>query len=88
MKNVIFVDADQIVKADMGELYDMDVKGRPLAYTHFCDNNKKIDGYKFWKHGFWKDHLRSKPYHFSSLYVVELDKFRQTASGDTSWVFL
>lgn len=87
LKKVIFVDADQIVRADMGELYDMDVKGRPLAYTPFCDNNKEMDGYKFWKQGFWKDHLRSKPYHISALYVVDLDKFRQTASGDTLRVF-
>jgi len=33
----------------MGELYDMDIKGRPLAYTPFCDNNREMDGYKFWK---------------------------------------
>ena len=89
----------------MGELYDMDLKGRPLAYTPFCDNNKEMDGYRFWKQvsyqlsknystavdqiiyvnskintvfstvcwlilvfyllvkGFWKDHLRGRPYH-------------------------
>lgn len=33
----------------MGELYDMDLKGRPLAYTPFCDNNKEMDGYRFWR---------------------------------------
>ncbi|KVH88595.1 UDP-glucose:Glycoprotein Glucosyltransferase [Cynara cardunculus var. scolymus] len=33
LEKVIFVDADQIVRADMGELYDMNLKGRPLAYT-------------------------------------------------------
>lgn len=87
LKKVIFVDADQIVRADMGELYDMDIKGKPLAYTPFCDNNKEMDGYKFWKQGFWKDHLRSKHYHISALYVVDLDKFRQTAAGDTLRVF-
>ncbi|KAL0365044.1 UNVERIFIED_CONTAM: UDP-glucose:glycoprotein glucosyltransferase [Sesamum angustifolium] len=79
---VIFVDADQIVRADMGELYDMDLRGRPLAYTPFCDNNKEMDGYRFWKQGFWKDHLRGKPYHISALYVVDLVKFRETAAGD------
>lgn len=46
---VIFVDADQVVRADMGELYDMDIKGRPLAYTPFCDNNRDMDGYRFWR---------------------------------------
>lgn len=33
----------------MGELYDMNLKGHPLAYTPFCDNNKEMDGYRFWK---------------------------------------
>jgi lipopolysaccharide biosynthesis glycosyltransferase len=45
---VIFVDADQIVRADMAELYDMDIDGKPLAYTPFCDNNKEMDGFRFW----------------------------------------
>lgn len=43
------MDADQIIRTDMGELYDMDIKGRPLAYTPFCDNNKEMDGYRFWR---------------------------------------
>jgi len=46
---VIFVDADQVVRADMGVLYDMDIRGKPLAYTPFCDNNKEMDGYRFWR---------------------------------------
>ncbi|PIN18202.1 UDP-glucose:glycoprotein glucosyltransferase [Handroanthus impetiginosus] len=87
LEKVIFVDADQIVRADMGELYDMDLGGRPLAYTPFCDNNKDMDGYRFWKQGFWKDHLRGRPYHISALYVVDLVKFRETAAGDQLRVF-
>ncbi|KAF4392729.1 hypothetical protein F8388_010752 [Cannabis sativa] len=82
LEKVIFVDADQIVRTDMGELYDMDIKGRPLAYTPFCDNNRDMDGYRFWRQGFWKEHLRGRPYHISALYVVDLKKFRQTAAGD------
>ncbi|KAL4183985.1 hypothetical protein AMTRI_Chr11g101090 [Amborella trichopoda] len=87
LEKVIFVDADQVVRADMGELYDMDIKGRPLAYTPFCDNNKDMDGYRFWRQGFWRDHLRGKPYHISALYVVDLLRFRQTAAGDHLRVF-
>lgn len=87
LEKVIFVDADQIVRADMGELYDMDIKGRPLAYTPFCDNNKEMDGYRFWRQGFWKEHLRGRPYHISALYVVDLVKFRETAAGDNLRVF-
>ncbi|PSS26754.1 UDP-glucose:glycoprotein like [Actinidia chinensis var. chinensis] len=87
LEKVIFVDADQVVRADMGELYDMDIKGRPLAYTPFCDNNKDMDGYRFWRQGFWSEHLRGRPYHISALYVVDLVKFRETAAGDNLRVF-
>ncbi|KAK8617673.1 hypothetical protein V6N13_080581 [Hibiscus sabdariffa] len=87
LEKVIFVDADQVVRADIGELYDMDIKGRPLAYTPFCDNNKDMDGYRFWRQGFWREHLRGRPYHISALYVVDLVKFRETAAGDNLRVF-
>jgi len=53
----------QIVRTDMKQLVDMDLKGAPLAYTPFCENNKAMEGYRFWKQGFWKDHLRGRPYH-------------------------
>ncbi|XP_013591506.1 PREDICTED: UDP-glucose:glycoprotein glucosyltransferase isoform X2 [Brassica oleracea var. oleracea] len=87
LEKVIFVDADQIIRTDMGELYDMNIKGRPLAYTPFCDNNKEMDGYRFWRQGFWREHLRGRPYHISALYVVDLVKFRETAAGDNLRVF-
>lgn len=56
------------------------LQGAPLAYTPFCDNNKEMDGFRFWKQGFWKDHLRGHPYHISALYVVDLARFRRAFS--------
>jgi UDP-glucose:glycoprotein glucosyltransferase len=82
LNKVIFVDADQVVRADLKELWEMDLRGAPYAYTPFCDNNKEMEGYRFWKTGFWKSHLAGKPYHISALYVVDLDRFRRTAAGD------
>lgn len=82
LNKVIFVDADQVVRADMKELWHMDLKGAPYAYTPFCDNNKEMEGYRFWKQGFWQSHLAGKPYHISALYVVDLARFRRTAAGD------
>ncbi len=38
--------------------------------------------FRFWKGGFWKDHLRGKPYHISALYLIDLHRFRQLAAGD------
>ncbi|KAK9811403.1 hypothetical protein WJX72_003341 [[Myrmecia] bisecta] len=82
LRKVIFVDADQIIRADIAELWNMDLQGAPYAYTPFCDNNKDMEGFRFWKQGFWRNHLRGKPYHISALYVVDLARFRQTAAGD------
>ncbi len=83
LKKVIYVDADQVVRADLNELLHFDLQGAPYAYTPFCDSNPSTEGFRFWKQGFWQQHLRGLPYHISALYLVDLQKFRQTASGDS-----
>lgn len=82
VKKIIFVDADQIVRADMKELYDMDLNGAPYAYTPFCDSRKEMDGFRFWNSGYWRNHLQGRKYHISALYVVDLKRFRKIAAGD------
>ncbi|KAG1175838.1 hypothetical protein G6F70_003865 [Rhizopus microsporus] len=82
LDKVIFVDADQIVRTDLKELIDMDLHGAPYGYTPFCSDRTEMDGFRFWKEGYWKNHLRGKPYHISALYVVDLVRFRQLAAGD------
>ncbi|KAJ1674151.1 killer toxin resistant protein [Spiromyces aspiralis] len=82
LDRVIFVDADQIVRADLQELNDMDLHGAPYGYVPFCDDRAEIEGYRFWKTGWWKSHLKGKPYHISALYVVDLRQFRRMAAGD------
>ncbi|MCO5110351.1 MAG: hypothetical protein M9929_05840 [Burkholderiaceae bacterium] len=79
---VIYVDSDQVVRADLRELWDLDLEGAPYAYTPFCDSRKETLGYQFWRSGYWKDHLRDRPYHISALYVVDLLAFRRGAVGD------
>jgi len=83
LKKVIYVDADQIVRADLKELWDMDLQGAPYGYTPFCQDNEEMNGFRFWRHGFWQNHLRGLPYHISALYVVDLSVFRRLAAGDT-----
>lgn len=82
VKKIIFVDADQVVRADMKELRDLELGGAPYGYTPFCDSRKDMDGYRFWKMGYWATHLQGRKYHISALYVVDLKKFRQVAAGD------
>ncbi|KAI8926720.1 UDP-glucose:glycoprotein glucosyltransferase-domain-containing protein [Entophlyctis helioformis] len=79
---VIFVDADQVVRTDLKELVDMDLGGAVYGYTPFCSDRTEMDGFRFWRTGYWHDFLQGKPYHISALYVVDLVKFREVAAGD------
>ncbi|RVX75233.1 hypothetical protein B0A52_00585 [Exophiala mesophila] len=82
LDKVIFVDADQIVRTDMMELNRVDLKGAPYGFTPMCDSRTEMEGFRFWKQGYWETYLRGKPYHISALYVVDLKRFRQVAAGD------
>ena len=82
LNKVIFVDADQIVRTDMNELNHLDLEGAPYGFTPMCDSRTEMEGYRFWKTGYWANFLRGLPYHISALYVVDLVKFREIAAGD------
>ncbi|KAL0895610.1 hypothetical protein ABMA27_011701 [Loxostege sticticalis] len=82
VKKIIFVDADQIVRADLKELVDLDLGGAPYGYTPFCDSRREMEGFRFWKQGYWRNHLQGRSYHISALYVVDLKRFRRIAAGD------
>jgi UDP-glucose:glycoprotein glucosyltransferase len=82
LDKVVFVDADQIVRTDMIELVNHDLKGAPYGFTPMCDSRTEMEGFRFWKQGYWEKFLRGLPYHISALYVVDLHRFRQIAAGD------
>ncbi|EME80870.1 glycosyltransferase family 24 protein [Pseudocercospora fijiensis CIRAD86] len=82
LDKVIFVDADQIVRTDMYKLVTHDLKGAPYGFTPMCDSRTEMEGFRFWKQGYWKNFLGGLPYHISALYVVDLKRFRQMAAGD------
>ena len=82
LDKVIFVDADQIVRTDMYDLVTLDLEGAPYGFTPMCDSRTSMEGFRFWKTGYWANFLRGKPYHISALYVVDLIKFREIAAGD------
>lgn len=82
VKKIIFVDADQIVRADLRELLEVNLEGAPYGYTPFCNSREGMGGFRFWESGYWKQHLNGRPYHISALYVVDLVRFRMFAAGD------
>jgi UDP-glucose:glycoprotein glucosyltransferase len=82
LDKVIFVDADQIVRTDMYDLVSLDLEGAPYGFTPMCDSRVEMEGFRFWKQGYWKTFLHGLPYHISALYVVDLNRFRALAAGD------
>jgi UDP-glucose:glycoprotein glucosyltransferase len=54
----------------------------PYGYPPMGDDRPEVEGFRFWKQGYWKTFLRGKPYHISALYVVDLARFRRVAAGD------
>lgn len=82
LDKVIFVDADQIVRTDMIDLVNLDLEGAPYGFTPMCDSRTEMEGFRFWKQGYWANYLRGHPYHISALYVVDLRRFRELAAGD------
>ncbi|KAK0610516.1 UDP-glucose:glycoprotein glucosyltransferase-domain-containing protein [Bombardia bombarda] len=82
LDKVIFVDADQIVRTDMYDLVQLDLDGAPYGFTPMCDSRTEMEGFRFWKTGYWANYLKDLPYHISALYVVDLRRFRELAAGD------
>lgn len=83
LNKVIFVDADATVRADLKELVDEDLQGAPYGFTPICESRDEMEGYQFWKQGYWAELLGDNfKYHTSSLYVVDLHRFREVAAGD------
>ena len=57
----------------------------PIAHAHaplFPPTHTRPPPPRFWKGGFWLNHLNGKPYHISALYVIDLQRFRKQAAGD------
>ena len=78
---IVYVDADQVVRADLKELWDLDLQGKPYAYTPFCYSREETRGFQFWRSGYWESHLAGNPYHISALYLVDLKTFRKASKA-------
>ena len=79
-----------MVNADIGELWDTPLRGAAaVGMTPFCnrDANQETTGFRFFAQGYWRDHLRGRPYHISALFVVDLHKFRRRGYGDQYRIF-
>lgn len=83
LERVIFVDADQILRADMSELMELDLEGAPYAFTPMCEDRPEMEGYMFWRLGYWQEVLgEDLRYHISAMFVVDLLRFRELSGGD------
>lgn len=83
LEQVIFVDADQINRFDMKELVDLDMGDCPYGFVPMCNSREEMEGYRFWKQGYWSEVLGDElQYHISALFKVNLTRFREMGAGD------
>lgn len=83
LEKVIFVDADQIARTDLSALANLDLEGAAYGFPPMCESRDDMEGYRFWKQGYWKEVLQEDlKYHISALYVVDLKQFRRNLVGD------
>lgn len=83
LSRVIFIDADQVVQGDLKELNEIDLNGAPYGFVPMCEDREDMEGYRFWKTGYWEKVLGDDlKYHISALFVVDLNRFRQLKVGE------
>lgn len=82
LDRILFVDADQVIRSDLYDLYSIDMQDHVYGFTAFCDSRKEADGYRFWKSGYWRDFLQGRPYHISAMFLVDLKRLRSTLTAD------
>ena len=82
LDRIIFIDADQVIRSDLKDLVDLDLKGHVYAMTPFCNDKAEMAQYRFWEHNYWKNHLNGRPYHISALFVVDLLELRRKLVAD------
>lgn len=75
VRKIIFVDADQIVRTDLMELMELDLSGAPYGFTPFCDSRESMEGFRFWKKGYWAGHLAGRKYHIRSHLCISGKSF-------------
>ncbi|RLV86563.1 UDP-glucose:glycoprotein glucosyltransferase [Meyerozyma sp. JA9] len=83
LRRVIFIDADQVLRADLMELMETDLQGAPYGFVPMCESKEEMKGYQFWKEGYWAQMLQDDlKYHISALFVVDLFEFKKRRVGD------
>jgi UDP-glucose:glycoprotein glucosyltransferase len=62
---VIFVDADQVARADLSDLAEFDMENQVYGFVPFCEDRPEMSSYKFWNTpgSYWDQVLQGKPYY-------------------------
>ncbi|OHS99661.1 hypothetical protein TRFO_08292 [Tritrichomonas foetus] len=79
---IVCIDATIFAKSDLCELFNIDIEEASYAFPSFGESRTESEPYRYWKSGYLQRMLHGKPYHSSSVFVVDLKKFREKSIGD------
>eukprot|EP00920_Eleutheroschizon_duboscqi_P019102 GHVT01045261.1.p1 GENE.GHVT01045261.1~~GHVT01045261.1.p1 ORF type:complete len:189 (+),score=25.83 GHVT01045261.1:338-904(+) len=82
VERILVVDADQVFRSDVLDVFSTSLKGRVYGYPPFCSSRPEVQHLRFWEGGYWRRHLGERgTYHISALFLVDLKNFRKKGTG-------
>jgi UDP-glucose:glycoprotein glucosyltransferase len=82
LSRVIYVDSDDVIRADYAELMRMNIDSALYAFTPFCEDRPEMEEFRFWNDGYWRNLLNGRKYHISALFIVDLVQLKKQEIGD------
>lgn len=83
LDRVVVIDADNFVMTDLDNLVDKEMDLEAYAFPPIGSSRKETEGFRFWEEGSWKETLgEDGVYYTSSIFLVDLPRFREIAAGD------
>jgi len=82
LERIIFIEPGFIIRTDLKELINLNLDNFPYAFVELCNSKPEMSSFQPSKANFWKDFLKNRTYHISSLFIVDLPKFRKLAIGE------
>lgn len=88
VSKILYVDADQVMRADPQQYFDYPLNGNVFGMVPFCSGTilarKETEEFRFWekKGSYWDKVLDGRPYFISALFVVDMVQWHREMAGE------
>lgn len=88
VSKILYVDADQVMRADPQQYFEYPLNGNVFGMVPFCSGSilarKETEEFRFWekKDSYWAKVLDGRPYFISALFVVDMAQWHREMAGE------